>query len=204
MNNIKNTIGWADYSWNPIVGCRKGCYYCYAKAMNDRFKFIPDFSKPQFFPERLLEPAKLKKPSKIFVCSMGEIFDGEPDDVMKIIRVAKDNPQHTFMFLTQHPNRYRLFYFPDNCMLGVTITKDTALNSAQYDWLTCGNLNNKKFISIEPIMGDFSGFIFDGIDLVIIGAMTGPKAKPTQKEWIESVKHHNIFYKESAKRFLQI
>ncbi len=206
MNYIKNTIGWAEWSWNPLVGCRKGCNYCYAKAMNERFKFIPDFSKPQFFPERLSEPSKLKKPSKIFVCSMGEIFDINFRIIIQIIEIMKICPQHTFMILTQKPDCYPLHKFPDNVWLGLTLANEyEVLNARHYsDFLRYTGLsNNKRFVSIEPIRDTFNNINLSAMDLVIVGAMTGPKAKPTYKSWIESVKHNNIFYKESAKRILE-
>ncbi len=46
MNKTK--IEWTDYTWNPVVGCKNGCWYCYAKRMNDRFGWIEDWNKPQF------------------------------------------------------------------------------------------------------------------------------------------------------------
>ena len=35
MDNTK--IDWADMSWNPVTGCRKGCEYCYAARTARRF-----------------------------------------------------------------------------------------------------------------------------------------------------------------------
>jgi len=72
MNKTK--IEWTNYSWSPVVGCKHGCWYCYAKRMNDRFKWIKKWNEPKFYPERLNEPYKLKKFSKIFVCSMAGLF----------------------------------------------------------------------------------------------------------------------------------
>ena len=51
MNKTK--IEWCDYTWNPVVGCKTGCDYCYAERMNKRFKWIKDWKEPEFFPERL-------------------------------------------------------------------------------------------------------------------------------------------------------
>jgi len=197
MNNVKNSIGWAAYTWNPIVGCSNNCYYCYAKELNNRFKFIPDFAKPQFFPERLNEPSKLKKPSTIFVGSMCDIFDVgvKTQWINEVIEICQQSPQHKFMFLTKKPIYYRNWMFPKNCWLGATCTRVT-------DFYQIMN-PNKKFLSIEPIRGYFTGADLSCYDLVIIGAMTGKHATKTPKAWIESVKHHNIFYKDSAKRILE-
>ncbi len=91
MNKTK--INWPDldYTWNSVVGCRRNCYYCYARELNNRFKFIKKWNKPQFFEERLEQPGKVKKPSVIFVGSMCDLF-GEwvPDEwIDKIIEVCK-------------------------------------------------------------------------------------------------------------------
>lgn len=201
--------GWKlDFTWNPIVGCKNSCKdadgkpYCYAERLNNRFKWIPDFKKPVFYPERLIEPAKLKKPSTIFVVSMGDLF-GEwiPDEwITEVLTVTMCNPGHKFMFLTKNPKRYLEFEFTDNCWLGTTLdhakNKKRLIDMAWLDWKT------KTFVSVEPLLSDFSNVDFTGINLVIVGADTSPGAKPPKKEWINSIKHNNIFYKSNIKRFM--
>lgn len=69
------------------------------------------------------EPKKLKKPSRILVVSMGDLF-GEfiPDKwINKVLEVVKKCPQHTFLFLTKNPNRYYSFKFPDNTWIGASV-----------------------------------------------------------------------------------
>ena len=77
----KSAIEWCDLTWNPVVGCRNPCSktWCYAAALCKRFakpwgRDPEDPFKPTLYPERLDAPMKLKKPSKIFVCSMGELW----------------------------------------------------------------------------------------------------------------------------------
>ena len=198
----KTNIEWCDYTWNPIVGCANGCSYCYAKEMNKRFKFIPDWDKPQFFPDRLTEPSRLRKPSTIFVGSMCDIFSKgvSKDWVKKIIMECVLNPQHKFMFLTKNPTEYAYFpHFPENCWLGFTMEKPTIKYWKFRDIVK--NINAKSFVSIEPIMDKF-GMDLSDMDLVIVGAMTGKNPVIPQKEWIDSIKHHNIFYKSNIKRYL--
>lgn len=199
MNNQKNGIDWCDYTWNPVSGCLHNCWYCYAKKQYERFGM--DFS-PTLKEKKLKEPFGLKTPSKIFVCSVADLFgDWVPGEwINKIINIAKELPQHRFMFLTKNSKRYNCFEFPDNCWLGVTITNQDDLNRFYEHG---GILNkNKKFISFEPLLGGFERILFVGWDLFIVGAMTGKNAIEPKKEWICSIKHKNIIYKKNIQKYL--
>ena len=200
--NTNTKIEWCDATWNPVVGCKNGCWYCYGKRMNDRFKWIPKWNEPQLFDKRLIEDMP-KKPSKIFVGSMCDLFGDwiHKDWIKWIISIVKRNPQHTFQFLTKNPKRYLEFDFPNNCWLGTTIT------NRKDGWriIDLTRNNNYKFISFEPLLDMFDkemNYWLKGIDLVIVGAMTGIGAIKPKKEWIESIKHNNIFYKNNIKKFL--
>jgi len=193
--------GWRlDYTWNPLIGCKHGCYYCYAKRMNDRFKWIPKWNEPLWFWERLGEIDKIRKPKTIYVGSICDLFGNWVPawQIQSVIKICKDNPQHRFMFLTKNPKRYQEFDFPDNCWLGVTITNKKDL-IAFYKNIGISN-NNKTFISMEPLLDKFNAIIFCSWELIIIGAMTGPGAIKPQKEWIESIKHPNIYYKNNIRK----
>jgi len=75
-------IEWCDKVWNPITGCSpvsEGCENCYAKRMAYRLKGrygYPEIDpfKVTFHPNRLNEPLRWKKPCRIFVVSMGDLF----------------------------------------------------------------------------------------------------------------------------------
>jgi len=97
-------IAWTDYSWNPVSGCSKLCNYCYAAAMARRFK--RSFA-PTCHPERLDEPSRLKKPSRIFVASAGDLFDPAIpfDFVARVWGAMWAAPQHRFQVLTKQPAR---------------------------------------------------------------------------------------------------
>ena len=197
MNKTK--IEWCDYTWNPLIGCRHGCKYCYAKRLNSRFNFIPKWETPIFFPDRVNEPTAKRKGAKIFVCSMSDLFGNwvRSEWITKILHIAAICPRHEFMFLTKNPDRYQEFAFPSNCWLGRTITAPPhpLADVARID------KPNKTFISVEPLLGDFSDIHFD-VDLVIVGAMTGPGAVIPKREWIKSIRHPNIFYKDNIKKYL--
>ncbi len=187
-----------DYTLNPIVGCKMGCSYCYAKRLNDRFKWIPDWKDPQFYPERLNELAKIKKPSTIFMGSMSDMFGKWIDSkwILKILDEIEQYPQHRFMFLTKTPARYSCFIFPENCWLGTTVESFKKENRIHE--LLCTNVNN-TFLSVEPLMSDMSDVNFSLIDLVIVGKDSSPGAKEPNPEWIKSIKHDNIFLKPNLK-----
>ena len=210
----KRKIEWCDYTWSPVVGCYgpggtkekpNNCKYCYAKRIAKRFfKDNPDF-EPRFYPERLKEPYWVKKPSKIFVCSMADLFgDWVPDLwIEAIMATAFENPRHIFQFLTKNPKRYLEFKFPDNCWLGVTLTGEDIFSDMVRDAYMDGIKNNKIFVSIEPLLGHIGEYAkLKKYDLCVIGAMTGPNAVVPKKEWIDSIKHKNIFWKENIKKYL--
>lgn len=220
----KTSIDWPnlDYTWNPIVGCANACPYCYARGMNHRFKWIPDWEKPQLFEDRLEDPdLEKKKPLTIFVGSMCDIFSEGVSWVWfeLILDVVRMHPQHTFMFLTKRPQYYQQHEnYPPNCWLGTTITSDK-------DYKRAGYIDNlikpiriagqeriwhepfcKRFLSIEPLLGpipfDDIGINWPIFDLVIVGAMTGRKPVIPQPEWIASIKHSNIHWKANIKPYL--
>lgn len=202
MNKTK--IEWCDYTWNPVVGCKNACSYCYAHAMNKRFKWIDKWHEPQFFPDRIGELMNSKiKPSKIFVGSMCDLFGNWiPNEWLKqILQAVYDCPNHEFMFLTKNPKRYKNIYFPGNCWIGVTA------ESGQREYrikelIKYHHSDVKRFVSIEPLLGPFIDVDLSELDLVIVGAMTGHNAIKPEKYWIDSIRHRNIFYKNNIKKFL--
>lgn len=204
MSLNKTKIEWANYTWNPVVGCKKYCSYCYAKRMNDRFKWISNWNEPQFFPERLNENfEKLKPDSKIFVGSMCDLFgDWIPSEwIRQILYLCSYYDHLQFMFLTQNPKRYNEFQFAKNHWVGMTLVKENIPSLVRLKCFSGYTTCARKFVSIEPIIGTFKDFNFSQIDLVIIGAMTSPGAIKPQKAWIESIKHDNIFYKNNIKMY---
>ena len=144
---MKNKIGWCNTTWNPVWGCRNHCEYCYARAIakrfwkqryNDEFNFyymahpnwvwtgdylsgLKDF-KPTWL-EAQFQKKFPKKPQRIFVGSMSEIYHWDEEWIERVIEKVKQYPQHTFIFLTKHMEVYASWVWPKNCILGVTITK---------------------------------------------------------------------------------
>jgi protein gp37 len=121
----KSKIEWTDATWNPVTGCTKvseGCRNCYAERIARRFPrggIDPEFSKSDvvddfrvmLHPARLEEPFHWRKPRRIFVCSMGDLFHGDvpPAFILSVLSVISLSPRHTFMVLTKRPDRMCLF-----------------------------------------------------------------------------------------------
>lgn len=142
--------------------------------------------EPAFHPERLQEPQKRRKPTRIFVCSMGDLF-GEwvpKECIQDVLETVKACPRHTFQFLTKNPARYQDFKgWPNNCWLGATVTSSDMMNEAIAGLV----LSEAKttFLSCEPLLGPVRLHEGMGIIWCIIGPMTGPGAMLPRKEWVE-------------------
>lgn len=205
MNRTK--IEWTDYTWNPITGCSRRCSYCYAWKMAKRLRGRYGYPKDDpfrvtFHPDRLNEPSKVKKPSKIFVCSMGEMFDKDSKYgwIGLIFAVIKRNPHHIFQILTKCPEVLPQFSFPENVWLGITIDRQREVKGLKYLLETDAKV---KFISFEPLHEEID-IILDGIDWIIIGSQTNPY-KPPNYEWVLSLiqqaksKNIPVFVKDNLK-----
>jgi protein gp37 len=108
----KSSIEWTDATWNPVTGCTKvslGCDHCYAERIVERFKGKGAFENVTLNEERLEAPLRWRKPRRVFVNSMSDLFhESVPDryiaDVFAVMALAK---QHTFQVLTKRHGRMR-------------------------------------------------------------------------------------------------
>lgn len=205
----KSKIEWCDYTWNPVTGCLHGCDFCYARKIDKRFgdgSFMPTFH-----PERLQEPMKVKKPSRIFVGSMADLFGdwGWIDNgnhyfkfspqvtVRRTLQTVAQCPEHTFIFLTKNPKGMQGFDFPANCWCGTSVENQEKADERIPELLkvNCGTL----FVSIEPILapicfhpslldqGRYGQYGFKVLRWLIIGAQTGPGAVKPDPQWIQDI-----------------
>lgn len=110
-------IEWTDATWNPVTGCSKvsqGCKHCYAERGWSRLGHLPAYQERAFtdvecHPERLYQPIRWKKPRRIFVNSMSDLFHPDvPDEFIdEVFAVMALCPQHTFQVLTKRARRQR-------------------------------------------------------------------------------------------------
>ncbi len=115
----KTRIFWFDATWNPTTGCSKvskGCDHCYAESGWSKIVHLPTFKGRAFtdvayHPVRLYHPFLWKKPRRILVNSMSDLFhddvpDSFIDQVFAVMAMAKN---HTFQVLTKRPERMRAY-----------------------------------------------------------------------------------------------
>lgn len=110
-----SAIEWTDATWNPVRGCTKvsaGCKHCYAETFSERFRGVKGHPFEQGFdlrlvPAALAKPLTWKKPRRIFVNSMSDLFHRDvPDEyIAAVFGVMAACPQHTFQVLTKRAER---------------------------------------------------------------------------------------------------
>lgn len=165
-------IQWATKVWNPVTGCSaisSGCKNCYAKRMAEtrlRGRFGYDEDDPfrtTFHADKLLEPTKWKKPSMIFISSMGDLFHKDVkyswlEDLFEVMAAEK---RHIFIVLTKRPHRMKEcfeFFFGDNhapnIWLGVSCENQKAANERIPTLLEIPAA--LRLVSLEPLLGPVS------------------------------------------------
>lgn len=112
-------IQWTDKVWNPTTGCTKvsqGCKNCYAERVFKRPYPNREFTDIRTHPDRLDQPLRWKKPKRVFVNSMSDLFhESVPDEFIdQVFAVMADAERHTFQILTKRPERMREYLSPDN------------------------------------------------------------------------------------------
>jgi len=196
-------IEWTDTTWNPITGCTKisdGCKNCYAEKMANRLykmgnaKYANNFTVTLHV-NALNEPYKWKKPRRIFVCSMSDLFHEDVPDgfIQKVFAVMNENPQHIFQVLTKRihrglSNQMEKLTWSKNIWLGTTIENGEAKTMAGISMLryTAAKI---KFISFEPLLQDVGNQLdLYGIDWAIVGGESGANARTMQEDWVLNIK----------------
>ena len=216
-------IEWSDATWNPITGCDAvgpGCDNCYAENIAERFRGTPAF--PDGFdltwrPNALDQPLRWKRPRKIFVNSMSDLFHKavlNPQQADRIPLAAleyifnriEEADWHTYQILTKRSslmrdwinNRYQADPLP-HVWLGVSV--EDAAHTSRIEHLRATNAA-VRFISFEPLLGAIGPVDLSGIHWVIVGGESGRLARPIRSEWVREIRdqcaeqHVALFFKQ--------
>jgi protein gp37 len=191
-------IQWTDATWNPVTGCTKfspGCQHCYAERMARRLQGMGQANYSNGFDltvheHELGRPLKWKKPRRVFVCSMGDLFhESVPFSFLQqVFGVMERAQRHQFQVLTKRVAGFwklaKYLPWPGNVWMG------TSVECARYLWRIDelrGTPAVVKFLSLEPLLEPLPDLDLRGIDWVIVGGESGPGARVCDVEWIRTV-----------------
>jgi protein gp37 len=227
------TIEWTEQTWNPTTGCDRispGCDHCYALTMAKRLKGMgqakyqndgnPKTSGPGFaltvHPDALDEPYRWKKPRKVFVNSMSDLFHARvPREFLaQVFAVMAFTPQHSYQILTKRPERTARILADSSFAKSVekamydddayaTLARGglkswplpnvwigTSIESDDYTRRSDALRNTPaavRFISAEPLLGPLPSLNLTDIDWLIIGGESGPGARVLEPWWIDDL-----------------
>jgi protein gp37 len=197
-------IPYVDETWNPVVGCSavsEGCRYCYAEQLHtQRHKayragkqvpkqYAEPFKTVQCLPDRLGIPAKWRKPRRIMVCSMADIFH---DDVPSTFigqawGMMRDAKQHTFLVFTKRIERAERMLSVSvqepapNIQLIVSVEDQKTADERIPLLLDCPVA--VRGVSYEPALRLVHFTPYPRLDWVIFGGESGPNARPCELQW---------------------
>lgn len=216
----KSKIEWTDYTWNPISGCTKvsqGCKNCYAERFAGR-KLKPfdtmvprllsaqgprprEFRDIQFHPESFKKLTNIKSGSKVFVCSISDLFHEAVKDIWidyiftefekynEFINYYPGEKQrsYTFQVLTKRPQRALEYLMKkqtnplSNVWIGVSV-EDQETFDERYPILAKIPAA-VRFLSIEPMLGpiDMMDAIYGDIEKQLESNDIKPIVRP---DWI--------------------
>lgn len=204
-------IEWTDATWNPVTGCSMaspGCTNCYAMRMAARLEAMGQSNyvgttrksgtryvwtgEVNLIESALEVPLDWKKPRRIFVNSMSDLFQ-EPVPASFIRRVwdtMAKTPQHTYQILTKRPARMarvlsgQRFKVLPNVWLGTSIESKTYLERADDLRRVPAAV---RFISFEPLIGSVGTPDLARIDWAIVGGESGPRSRPIEQRWVSDI-----------------
>jgi protein gp37 len=218
-------IEWTEATWNPIAGCAvlsPGCTNCYAMRMAARLqamgmaKYAGTTRKSgkryvwtgrvNLDMKALTTPLAWKRPQRIFVNSMSDLFQDKADEafIRQVWRVMAKAHWHSFQVLTKRPERMLdILSKPDfptlpNVWLGTSVESQ--------DYLPRIDLLRRvparvRFVSFEPLLGPIINPDLAGIHWAIVGGESGPRARPMDAWWVEQL--HNACQQQDVVFFFK-
>lgn len=204
-------IEWTDATWNPISGCAMispGCTNCYAMRMAARLQAMghPAYAKTtrksgsravwtgelHLIEKALTAPLGWKKPRKIFVNSMSDLFqDGVPETfIRRVWNVMEETPRHTYQILTKRPDNMLNVLKGWSRAILPNVWLGTSVESAKFK-SRISQLRQVpalvRFVSFEPLLGAIGDVQMSGIHWAIVGGESGPSARPMKATWVEEI-----------------
>jgi protein gp37 len=213
MSN-KSTIEWTNATWNPVTGCTQvspGCDHCYALTFAQRFRGVPGHPYEQGFdlklwPERLDLPVQWKKPRRIFVNSMSDLFHKDvPDNfILDVFKTMVLADQHIYQVLTKRPSRLvntnltdkisqTILHLTGSSIWPFHIWLGVSVETSAYAWRVDALRKVPaavRFISAEPLLGPLDNLQLDDIHWLISGGESGPGYRVCQADWVRSLRDH--------------
>lgn len=197
------SIEWTDATWNPVTGCTKispGCDNCYAERFSERFRGTPGHPFEMGFdltlrPERLEQPLRWRTPKMIFVNSMSDLFHKEVprEFIARVFDTMERAHWHKFQVLTKRSSLMRDFLRrrygdrrgPLHMWFGTSVEDGNRKSRIAHLQQAPAGV---RFLSIEPLIGRVGRLDLAGIDWVIVGGESGPRARPIDPEWVREVR----------------
>ena len=213
---MPSPIEWTDETWNPLTGCTRvspGCDHCYMFALYPRLRAmgVPGYETApddiRLLPERLQIPLTWKRPRRVFVNSMADLFHPEVpfefiSKAFSIMREAGSRRGHVFQVLTKRPGRAVGWWlqhgveFPEGWPPNVWI--GTSVESPKYAprlTVLARIPAPVRFVSAEPLLErtDLSPWLNDGaVQWVIVGGESGPGARPMNLDWVRELRDQSV------------
>jgi protein gp37 len=261
--DLVTSIEWADETWNPTVGCSRvspGCDGCYAigvahRAMQPAHRGLtvvtdrgPDWTgEVRQLPERLATPLRWRRPRRVFVDSMSDLFHPDVPDafLVEVFATMALGHQHTFQLLTKRPQRMEKWLADSgyaHSLVNVAISKRLGVNPADHGpyrssqdvmrlgevigrarreaglsafttwplpnvWLGTSIESDRyafradllrrtpaavRWLSLEPLLGPLPSLSLEGVDWVVVGGESGPRARPMHPEWARDIRNRCV------------
>jgi protein gp37 len=135
----------------------------------------------------------------IFVNSMSDLFHKEipREFIGRVFDTMECARWHRFQVLTKRSSlmrrflqdRYRQGSGPQHIWFGVSVEDGTKKSRIQH---LQGTPAGVRFLSIEPLVGPVGRLDLAGIDWVIVGGESGPRARPMDPGWVREVRDQCI------------
>lgn len=194
-----SAIEWTEATWNPVTGCDKvspGCAHCYAERMARRLKAMGTRNYRNGFevtlqPQMLEAPVIWRQPRRIFVNSMSDLFHAEVpvSFIDRVFDVMHRAHWHQYQILTKRSERLleldRTLAWAPHIWMGVSVENRRFVHRIDHLRRTSAKV---KFLSLEPLLGPLPGLDLAGIDWVIVGGESGPRARPMDPSWATSIR----------------